>query len=120
MEASNPGVIEVEFGDSWVEKAERAVYDQALRNARQHASTPTTVRVNGSKAPRRVNGPAGRPKAQSSRSSARSGDSGDDPGPSDPADWHWSQPAGWGAFVASVQSRDFERELHRERMGRAR
>jgi hypothetical protein len=34
--------------------------------------------------PRRTNGPSGRPKPQSSRSSAASGDSGDDPPPAAP------------------------------------
>jgi hypothetical protein len=54
---------------------------------------------------------------RAARSSARSGDSGsDDPGESDPAaDWHWKQPDSWAGLIASVRSRDFERELHVER-----
>jgi hypothetical protein len=55
-------------------------------------------------------------RSRAGRSSARSGDSGDDPAEPDPDGWRWRQPTGWGSFVASVQSRDFERELHRERM----
>ena len=56
-------------------------------------------------------------RSRSGRSSARSGDSGsDDPGESDPAaDWHWKQPDSWAGLIASVRSRDFERELHLER-----
>jgi hypothetical protein len=50
------------------------------------------------------------------RSSAKSGDSGSDgPGETDPADWHWTQPDSSAGLIASVRSRDFERELHLER-----
>jgi hypothetical protein len=55
---------------------------------------------------------------RSTRSSARSGDSGSDDGESEPpaADrWRWASEAGWRSFVASIESRDFEREVHLER-----
>jgi hypothetical protein len=62
---------------------------------------------------RRANVSSGRPRAQATRSSARSGDSPDPDGPG----WRWASEASWRAFVASVYSRDVERELERERLG---
>jgi hypothetical protein len=69
-----------------------------------------------SRAPRRT-ATQRRPGARASRSSAQSGDSGDDPGSEPPAvePWRWAYPGSWRAFVASVQSRDAEREIQRER-----
>ncbi len=63
---------------------------------------------------------AGRPRAAATRSSAKSGDSGDDPPPPPvspaAAPWRWASEAAWRSFVASVESRDVERELYLERM----
>jgi hypothetical protein len=63
---------------------------------------------------------AGRPRAAATRSSAASGDSGDDAGDDSapPEPWRWADPGSWRSFVASIQSRDFEREIARERWSR--
>jgi hypothetical protein len=64
---------------------------------------------------------AGRPRAQAARSSAKSGDSGDDAGDSEPPavePWRWASEASWLAFVESVQARDCEAEIGRERWSR--
>jgi hypothetical protein len=58
-------------------------------------------------------------RSRAGRSSARSGDSGSDDSDSEPPAaerWRWASEASWRSFVASIRSRDFERELHLERM----
>jgi hypothetical protein len=60
---------------------------------------------------------AGRPRAQATRSSAASGDSGD-PEPPDVEPWRWASLDSWRAFVESVNSRDFEDQVARERWSR--
>jgi hypothetical protein len=57
-------------------------------------------------------------RSRSGRSSARSGDSGSDDGSEPPAAdrWRWASDASWRSFVASIHSRDFERDVHLERM----
>jgi hypothetical protein len=62
----------------------------------------------------------GERRSRSTRSSARSGDSGSDDGSEPPAAdrWRWASPGSWRAFVESVQSRDFEAEIALERWTR--
>jgi hypothetical protein len=96
---------------------QRRLDDKFMRDVRAEnriaAVRYTKSRPSPARAPRRSNGPGGKPRAQATRSSARSGD-GPDADPGDP-DWHWRQPNGWLNLVRSVWTYDVEREIARER-----
>jgi hypothetical protein len=85
-------------------------YRQAIRKLR----APARARAGTGRARQRG---AGRPKAQAARSSAASGDSGSDSDPPPPTvePWRWASEASWRSFVASIERRDFEREVALER-----
>ena len=98
----------------WIEHIERPRAARRIAAARRAKTRP--VRLVAVIRPRSRG--AGRPRAAAARSSAASGDSGDDSDSEPPAAirWRWASEASWQSFVASVESRDFEAELHRERM----
>jgi hypothetical protein len=101
------------------------VNDRLVQFCHADGTPVPTVRREPRKRPARVvcsprrRGPrargAGRPRGQAARSSARSGDSGDDSESAAGPGWRWASTDPWLAFVASIYSRDFEREIARER-----
>ena len=98
-------------------------FDDWIRGRNRIQSTPTRrPRAVANITPRaraREHRPAGSRRASSS-SSTSSQDPGSDSDPEPPAVdlWQrrWASDTAWLNFVRSVQSRDFERELHLERM----
>jgi hypothetical protein len=83
------------MADSTPEESDRLAgqFFYELRAGRRIATARRADARPATRSPRRTNGSSGRPRAQATRSSAASGDSGDsdldDPAPG----WHWAHPA---------------------------
>jgi hypothetical protein len=80
---------------------------------------PARRATNGTRVPSRSR--ERRPGATRRASSSSTTSSADPPGPASdsepPAEsWRWASETAWRSFVASVHSRDFEREVYRERL----